>query len=80
VDKLHTNADTDARKESIHHQIGTGDTQAAAGNHTHATPTLDHGANLVGLADDDHIQYGIIVVSATEPATPRVGTIWVPSG
>jgi len=76
----HGTPDTDAGTTSLHHTIGTSATQAAAGNHTHATPTLDHGANLVGLADDDHIQYGIIVVSATEPATPRVGTIWVPSG
>jgi hypothetical protein len=38
----------------------------------------DHGA-LTGLGDDDHTQYGIVVVSAAEPGSPRVGTIWVPA-
>lgn len=75
----HGTPDTDSGTTSLHHTIGTSATQAAAGNHTHTTPTIDHGAT-TGLADDDHIQYGIIVVSATEPGSPRVGTIWVPSG
>jgi hypothetical protein len=39
----------------------------------------DHGA-LTGLADDDHTQYGLVVVAAAKPGSPRVGTIWVPSG
>lgn len=37
---------------------------------------IDHGA-LTGLADDDHTQYGLVVVSTTEPSNPRIGTIWV---
>jgi hypothetical protein len=43
-------------------------------------PTIDHGAGTTGLLDDDHTQYALVVVSGTEPATPRVGTIWVPAG
>lgn len=35
VDTFHTNAATDARKEDIHHTVGTGDNQAASGSHNH---------------------------------------------
>lgn len=35
VVKLHTNADTDTRKESIHHTLGSSSTQAAPGDHNH---------------------------------------------
>lgn len=35
VEKVHTNADTDVRRESLHHTLGAGPTQAAAGDHTH---------------------------------------------
>lgn len=40
--------------------------------------TTDHGL-LTGLGDDDHAQYGLVVVSSTAPASPRVGTIWIPT-
>jgi hypothetical protein len=75
----HGTPDTDSGTTSLHHTIGTSATQAAAGNHSHATPTIDHGAT-TGLNDDDHTQYGLVVISATQPVAPRVGTIWVPSG
>ena len=35
VEKLHKNADTDVRRESIHHTLGPGPVQAAPGNHRH---------------------------------------------
>lgn len=35
VEKIHTNADTDVRRESAHHTLGAGPTQAAAGDHRH---------------------------------------------
>ena len=35
VEQFHTQADTDARKESIHHTIGAGENQAASGAHNH---------------------------------------------
>lgn len=35
----HQNADTDTSATAIHHTIGTGANQAAAGNHTHTYPT-----------------------------------------
>lgn len=35
VDRLHRNADTDVRRESIHHTLGGRSTQAAAGDHKH---------------------------------------------
>lgn len=35
VEKFHRNSDVDVRKESQHHTVGTGTTQAAAGSHRH---------------------------------------------
>lgn len=35
VEKLHKNADTDVRKESIHHTLGRRPSQASPGNHVH---------------------------------------------
>jgi hypothetical protein len=46
VSKFHTNADTDGSTKAIHHTLGPGPNQAAAGNHTHdggGTTTLDLG-------------------------------------
>lgn len=35
VKDLHTNADTDGSPKALHHTLGPGANQAAAGNHTH---------------------------------------------
>ena len=35
VTKFHKNADTDVRKESIHHTLGSRPSQASPGDHTH---------------------------------------------
>lgn len=35
VEKFHKNADTDVRRESIHHTLGPGQAQASPGDHTH---------------------------------------------
>lgn len=35
VDRVHTNADTDTRAESLHHTLGARETQAAPGSHRH---------------------------------------------
>lgn len=62
VARLHTKSDVDARPESLHHTIGGGGSQAAAGDHNHrdgiSAPLLDGitltgskaGANAVFLA------------------------------
>lgn len=76
----HTHAATDVNSGTLaiaQVPTGTTGTTVALGNHTHTAPA--HSA-LTGLANDDHTQYGIIVVSGTQPGSPRVGTIWVPSG
>ena len=50
--KTHDSPDTDTATTSLHHTLGTGANQAAAGNHTHAHSTL------TGLTSgDDHTQY-----------------------
>lgn len=45
VSKFHTKADTDNRPESLHHTLGSGSSQAAAGDHNHrdgiSAPLLD---------------------------------------
>jgi hypothetical protein len=35
LEKFHQNADTDTRKESIHHTLGGRSTQASPGDHNH---------------------------------------------
>ena len=35
VEQLHLRADTDVRRESVHHTLGPRSTQAAAGDHKH---------------------------------------------
>ena len=35
VTTFHQNADTDSRKEAIHHTLGPGSNQAASGDHRH---------------------------------------------
>ena len=55
-----------------------GNAAYATTGHTHATPTIDHGAT-TGLADDDHTQYALVVIAAARPTSPRVGTIWAPA-
>lgn len=51
VQNFHQNADTDLRKESIHHTIGTSPNNAASGSHRHDgsdSARLLDGATLVG--------------------------------
>jgi hypothetical protein len=50
------------------------DANYAAAAHTHVH------SSLTTLTADDHTRYGDIVVSGTQPGSPRVGTIWVPTG
>ena len=35
VEKFHTNAATDSRREDIHHTVGLSENQASPGNHNH---------------------------------------------
>ena len=86
----HNSPDTDSAPTALHHTLGTGANQAAAGNHTHAA--ADHGT-LTGLADDDHTQYHTdargdaryvlsttnrkITSGTTAPVGPVTGDIWL---
>lgn len=60
----HQSPDTDTASTAIHHTIGSGATQAAAGNHTHVYDTL--------------LQIPLeICTSSTRPASPQLGMqIW----
>ena len=76
VDTLHTNADTDARKEAIHHTLGVGENQGSPGNHTHRggdsmqilagiTLTGSRGGNIALLS----VIQALVVLGATDSTT-----------
>lgn len=51
VELFHQNAQVDTRPEDIHHRLGGGENQAAAGNHKHNgtdSPLLGAGVTLTG--------------------------------
>ena len=51
VEKLHRSADTDVRRESIHHTLGPRSSQAASGDHKHDgsdSPLLLEGLTITG--------------------------------
>lgn len=57
-------------------------TASAATNNTQAASTAfaNTAVSNHAAAADPHTTYGQIVVSGTQPGSPRVGTIWVPTG
>ena len=61
VSEFHVNADTDGSPKSLHHTLGPGPNQAAAGNHSH-----DAGASsgLSGYSLATHTHPGLNVVTA----------------
>lgn len=76
VERLHTNADTDARKEASHHTLGIGDNQAASGSHNHRggdsvqllagiTLTGSRGGNIALLS----VIQALVALGATDSTT-----------
>lgn len=76
VERLHTHADTDARKEAIHHTIGNGESQAASGSHNHRggdsvlllegiTITGSRGGNIALLS----VIQALVALGATDSTT-----------
>lgn len=76
VENLHTHADTDARKEAIHHTVGPGENQAAPGNHNHrggdsvqllsgVTITGSRGGNIALLS----VIQALVALGATDSTT-----------
>lgn len=76
VEKLHQNADTDSRKESIHHTLGAGGNQAASGDHNHRggdsvqllagiTITGSRGGNIALLS----VIQALVALGATDSST-----------
>lgn len=77
VDLLHTNADTDVRRESVHHTLGPLPTQAAPGNHRHRggdSELLISGETVSGSRTDGTAVQSIIQIlvalGATDSSTP----------
>lgn len=76
VERFHTRADTDARRESIHHTLGAGDNQAAPGSHNHRggdsiqilggiTITGSRGGNIALLS----VIQALVALGATDSST-----------
>lgn len=76
VEKLHQNADTDARKEAIHHTLGPTENQASPGNHNHRggdsvqllvgiTITGSRGGNIALLS----VIQALVALGATDSTT-----------
>lgn len=76
VENQHTNADTDSRKESIHHTIGAGENQSASGAHNHRggdsvlllggiTLTGSRGGNIALLS----VIQALVALGATDSTT-----------
>ena len=64
VTNFHKNADTDVRRESIHHTLGSGPSQASPGDHSHDGGTsrkiLD-GYNLTGSKSNPSTMWPSII-------------------
>lgn len=66
VEEFHRNADTDGSSKSVHHTLGSGQSQAAPGNHTHTggdSVTLDRlldGVTISGSKRGGSVQAKII--------------------
>jgi hypothetical protein len=77
VERFHTNADTNARKEALHHTLGPGEFQAASGNHNHrggdSIPLLQ-GFTITGSRNSDawrlSINQILVALGATDSSTP----------
>lgn len=76
VERFHTYADTNTRKESIHHTLGTQPTQAASGDHKHRggdsllllegiTITGSRGGNIALLS----VIQALVALGATDSTT-----------
>lgn len=76
VEEAHTNADTDSRKEAIHHTVGPGENQASPGNHNHrggdsvqllsgVTITGSRGGNIALLS----VIQALVALGATDSTT-----------
>lgn len=76
VTQFHTNADTDSRKEAIHHTVGPSENQAAPGNHNHrggdsvqllsgVTLTGSRGGNIALLS----VVQALVALGATDSTT-----------
>ncbi len=77
VDKLHLKADTDVRRESIHHTLGPRSSQAAAGDHKHDgsdSPLLLAGLTITGSRSEPaailpSIIAGLVRLGMTDSST-----------
>lgn len=76
VERQHQNADTDARKEAIHHTLGASENQASPGNHNHRggdSVQLLGGVSITGSRGTDawrlSITQALVALGATDSST-----------
>lgn len=77
VERQHTNADTNARKEALHHTLGPGEFQASPGNHNHRggdSTSLGNGLTITGSRNSDawrlSINQILVSLGVTDSSTP----------
>ena len=77
VERAHTNADTNSRKEALHHTLGPGEFQASPGAHTHRggdSAKLLEGLTISGSRATDawriSINQILVALGATDSSTP----------
>lgn len=78
VEKIHRKADTDIRRESIHHTLGPRPSQAASGDHKHDgsdSPLLLEGLTISGSRASStailpSIIAGLVRLGMTDSSTP----------
>lgn len=77
VEDFHTNADTNARKEALHHTLGPGEFQASPGGHNHRggdSARLLEGLTISGSRATDawriSINQILVALGATDSSTP----------
>lgn len=78
VENFHKNADTDVRRESVHHTLGPRPTQAAGGDHNHDgsnSPLILSGLTIVGSRSTPSailpsIIAGLVRLGMTDSSTP----------
>ena len=72
VERLHTNADTDSRKEALHHTLGARGNQASPGDHDHKggnSVLLFTGETIVGDRTDGTALLSVIQILTKFGAT-----------
>jgi hypothetical protein len=76
----HQSPDTDSSTSSLHHTVGAGATQAAAGNHSHTAFTSVNNLLVSDFGGTSRTQYPVCEVYYTGAPANITGDIWAAGG